>query len=407
MPESSFITARWVLPIEKPAIARGWLEVRDRRIVRVGDGAPPSVARDLGSVAVLPALVNAHTHLELSWMRGRVPPAGSFMDWLRALLAERADASVGPEAKREAMVSAAAEMRRTGTVAIGDVSNALTSIEVLREAGLVGTVFHELLGFSPSDARSVVNDAWIRLAATFGPRDAAERAEPSLSACVVAHAPYSVSPELIAEIATRHPKGPLAVHLAESVEEVELLRRGTGPMKALLQELNVWRPGWAPPACDPTEYLDRLGYLRRALLVHCVHLSQAALDRIRTAEGVIVTCPRSNTWVGTGLPPVSRFYASGIDVAIGTDSLASVATLNLFDELAEMRRVAPEVAAASFLESATRVGAKALGIDAHFGTLAPGKRSTLVAVEVPDGESDVEEYLVSGVPPSAVQLLEL
>jgi imidazolonepropionase-like amidohydrolase len=84
-----------------------------------------------------------------------------------------------------------------------------------------------------------------------------------------------------------------------------------------------------------------------------------------------------------------------------------VASLNLFDELAELRRVAPEVAAASFLESATRVGAKALGIDVHFGTLAPGKRATLVAVDVPDGETDVEEYLVSGVPPSAVQLLEL
>jgi cytosine/adenosine deaminase-related metal-dependent hydrolase len=282
----------------------------------------------------------------------------------------------------------------------------LESVPVLREAGLAGVVFYELLGFAQSQPRGPVDDAWLRLSAALGPRPRAANAQP-LSGRLAAHAPYSVSPELFAEIAARHPGGPLSVHLGESKEEIEFLRRGTGPLRRLLRDLHAWRSTWAPPMCDPSEYLERLGYLRPGtLVVHGVHLTADAIDRLRESDAIVVTCPRSNVWVGAGLPPISRFFASGVDVAIGTDSLASVGSLNLFDELAELRRVAPEVTASSLLESATRVGAKALGLDQDYGTLAPGKRAALVAVDVPEGETDVEEYLVSGVPPSAVRLLE-
>jgi cytosine/adenosine deaminase-related metal-dependent hydrolase len=111
--------------------------------------------------------------------------------------------------------------------------------------------------------------------------------------------------------------------------------------------------------------------------------------------------------VGAGLPNVSRAYALGLKVALGTDSLASVPTLNLFDELAELRRIAPEVSAASLLESATRTGAHALGLGRILGTLDPGKRAAFTTVIVPTGERDVEEYLVSGVPATAVRPLWL
>jgi aminodeoxyfutalosine deaminase len=118
---------------------------------------------------------------------------------------------------------------------------------------------------------------------------------------------------------------------------------------------------------------------------------------------VLVTCPRSNVWVGSGAPRLSRFYASGVKMAVGTDSLASAPSLSLFDELAEMRRIAPDVPAAAFLDSVTRQGAAALGFGREFGTIAPGKRAALVAVEVPAAVRDVEEYLVSGVPAAAVR----
>jgi cytosine/adenosine deaminase-related metal-dependent hydrolase len=223
---------------------------------------------------------------------------------------------------------------------------------------------------------------------------------------VVAHAPYSCSPELVTRVAGTRRRAPLSIHLAESAEEVEFLRTGGGPFRALLQDIGAWRDAWEPPRCDPVTWLDRVGYLQPGLLaVHGVHLRDAELERLRDAGAVLVTCPRSNEWVGAGLPPIAHAYAVGLPVAVGTDSLASVPTLNLFDELATLRRIAPEVTAASFLESATRVGAAALGLDGEYGTLAPGKRADLIVVEVPPDVRDVEEYLVSGVPASRVRPL--
>src|SRR5262249_8482102 len=155
---------------------------------------------------------------------------------------------------------------------------------------------------------------------------------------------------------------------------------------------------------DPALYLSQRGYLRPGVMVvHGVHLTPDALDQLRTSRAVIVTCPRSNEWVGAGAPPLARFYASGIRIALGTDSLASAPTLSIFDELAEARRLAPEVSAASLLESATRIGADALGFGTEFGTIAAGKRAALLAVRVPGDVRDVEEYLVSGVAPRDIE----
>lgn len=227
---------------------------------------------------------------------------------------------------------------------------------------------------------------------------------PPTSFSVVAHAPYSVSPALLTEIVRRRREAPLAIHLGESPEEIEFLRTGRGPIRDTLEELGVWSGEWPVPACDPVEYIHRMGYLQRGLLaVHAVHLTDDALGRLRHAGATVVTCPRSNVWVGVGLPRLSHFYATGVPVAVGTDSLASAPTLNLFDELEEMRRIAPDVAAASLLFSATRQGALALGFGADFGSIEAGKRAALIAVPVPAGVTDVEEYLVSGVPPSAVR----
>jgi cytosine/adenosine deaminase-related metal-dependent hydrolase len=218
---------------------------------------------------------------------------------------------------------------------------------------------------------------------------------------------------MLAVMGARHEgRPPLSVHLAESREEMDLLHTGQGPMRKMLERMEVWDPHWPVPACGAVEYLSRVGYLRPGvLLVHGVHLTPDDLDRARAAEAVVVTCPRSNVWVGGGVPPISRFYGAGIDVAIGTDSLASTDTLNLFDELAALRRLAPEVDAARLLDSATRVGAEALGFGQHYGTIAPGRRAQLVSVTLPAGigvrAADVEEYLVSGVPAAAVTPLDL
>jgi 5-methylthioadenosine/S-adenosylhomocysteine deaminase len=144
----------------------------------------------------------------------------------------------------------------------------------------------------------------------------------------------------------------------------------------------------------------------RLLAVHATQLTDAELAHLAGAGATVVTCPRSNRWTGAGAPPVERFYASGVNVAIGTDSLASVEDLNLFGELAAVRRLAPAVPAARLLASATVHGAAALGFATEFGTIEPGKRADLIAVQLPAGVEDVEEYLVSGIEPSAIEWLE-
>jgi 5-methylthioadenosine/S-adenosylhomocysteine deaminase len=161
---------------------------------------------------------------------------------------------------------------------------------------------------------------------------------------------------------------------------------------------------WVPPRLDPVEYLESLGMLdARTLVVHGLQLQAPALARLAAIGCTLVTCPRSNQWVGAGAPPIERFYASGVQVAVGTDSLASVADLNLFSELKTMRWLAPSVAARRFLESATLAGARALGLQHDLGSIEPGKCADVIAVDLPAAVDDVEEYLVSGIDTRAVR----
>jgi cytosine/adenosine deaminase-related metal-dependent hydrolase len=227
---------------------------------------------------------------------------------------------------------------------------------------------------------------------------------------LAAHAPYSVAPRVfraIREAIDRRPALPCSVHLSESAEEVEFLQTGGGPWRGLLAELGSWDPRWHPPGVSPVEFLDESGFLDdRVLAVHGVQMTGADLARLAARGATLVACPRSNQRTGAGTPPIAAFYGSGVRVAIGTDSLASTPDLNVFAELALMRAIAPAVPASSLLESATLQGARALGFEAEFGTIATGKSARLIAVEIPAGLADVEEYLVSGVEPSQVSWLD-
>jgi aminodeoxyfutalosine deaminase len=188
------------------------------------------------------------------------------------------------------------------------------------------------------------------------------------------------------------------------VSEIEMLADGSGPWPGMLRFIGKMPADWAPPRVGPVEYLDGLGMLdRRTLVVHGVQLQPPALERLAAIGCTLVTCPRSNQWVGAGAPPIERFYASGVRVAIGTDSLASVGDLNVFSELKTMRWLAPAVSPRRLLESATIAGAQAMRLDADLGTIETGKRAELIAVDVPAGLIDVEEYLVSGIPPGAIR----
>jgi cytosine/adenosine deaminase-related metal-dependent hydrolase len=385
--------AAWVLPIAAPPIRDGWVAVDRGRIVSVGGpGGEPENARPAGGpydVAILPGLVNAHTHLELSWLAGRVPPAASMGRWIRALMALRREAPPSEEVQRQAAARAVSDARARGTVAVGDIGNSLLAAGVLADAGMPAVLFHELIGFGPGDARARAEE---------GANRVMQAVRLAVKSGLAPHAPYSVSPDLFRAIADEAAaRGlPSSVHLAESREEVEFLMTGRGEIAETLKQLGAWNDAWSPPGLDPAEYLDRMGVLRPGLLVvHATQLSASALARLADRGCVLVSCPRSNRWVGAGDPPLDAFYASGAVVTFGTDSLASAPDLDMFAELAAAR-AGSSVPARKLLESATINGARALGFGEELGSIEPGKRADLLAVRVPAGIDDVEEYLVSG-----------
>jgi aminodeoxyfutalosine deaminase len=393
--------AAWVLPIARPPIRHGWVLTAGGRVR--GFGAAPDAPRvavpfetlDHGEVAVLPGLVNAHTHLELSWMHNQVPPGDSMPAWAARLMAlRRTVGSEPPGPIRDAVQ----DVRAAGTSLVGDVTNTLAAFDVLARSDLSAAVFRELLGFSAADPDASVASAQAQLD-TLPPNE-------RLRASIVPHAPYSVSPALFRAIARTNGDRPISVHLGESPEEIEFLRQGTGAWRELLGQLGVWNESWTPPACGPVEYLERLGLITgRLLAVHCTQVNDDELARLGRAGSTIVTCPRSNKWTGAGIPRIDAFFASGARVAIGTDSLASVDDLNLFAEMAEVRRLAPAVPASRILAAATVDGASALGFG-ELGTIESGKRADLIAVQVPSAIDDVEEYLLSGVEPDDISWLD-
>jgi cytosine/adenosine deaminase-related metal-dependent hydrolase len=375
------------------------------RVIAVGrrSASDRSGDTELGDVAVMPGLVNAHTHLELSYLRDEVPPASAFVSWIRRVIAAR---QKRPDPKAPEILSAVdralAESIASGTALLGDISNTLVTFDPLVRSALAAVVFYELIRFNASEPAEFVDTASAQIAGL----GSTERVRASLAA----HAPYSVAPLIlraIKEAVDRDAFTPCSVHLSESVEEVEFIRTGGGPWRALLEELGSWDPRWVPPGGSPVKFLDNAGFLgANVLAVHGVQMTLDDLGRLKARGTTLVTCPRSNGHTGAGAPPIGDFYDAGVRVAVGTDSLASAPDLNVFSELATMRALAPGVPASSLLDSATFQGARALGFDADYGTIEPGKRARLLLVTLPKDVDDVEEYLVSGIQPDQLRWLD-
>jgi cytosine/adenosine deaminase-related metal-dependent hydrolase len=389
--------AAWLLPVSQPPIRDAWLRTDRGRIIAFGHSRPGDFTAsdeiDLGEVAVLPGLVNAHTHLELSWMRGRIPETDDFDGWIRRIIELKNESTRHGDAVAAAIDDAIREARAFGTALLGDITNTLATSGPLSAHGMAAVVFHELLGFRSDDAATLMQEAAMRL------QDApiSELVRHTLAP----HAPYSVSPALFGLIRAALQRDPFArtsVHLGESAAEIEFLKYGTGPCRTGLERMGKWDASWVAPKSGAVEYLDRMGFLDdRILVVHGVHFVAAELKRLAALGSTVVTCPRGNVRTGAGEPPIEEFFESGVRVAVGTDSLASVPDLNLFAELEAMRRLAPALPARLLIESATINGARALGFDADFGTIDSGKRDALIAVQLDGYVPSVEEYLLSGV----------
>jgi cytosine/adenosine deaminase-related metal-dependent hydrolase len=364
---------------------------RDTIARTAGDEATWS---ELGEVALLPGLVNAHVHLELSWM-GEAPPAGeSWIAWLEDLLARRDAASTtAVEASAETAIAA---MDARGTIAVGEISNTGFTALPLARSRLHAVVFLEVLGFRPAEAETVLRQAAVRLDSLESDPDV-RAAGARIRISLTPHAPHTVSTPLLKALAGRSAAAaaPLSIHVAESEAEAAFLANQGGPFRDLLIRRGRWDGTGSllghPSGVTPIELLDRLGALSpRTLAVHAVHVGARDLARLQARGVTVVACPRSNRRLAVGVAPVPRLLGSGVPVALGTDSLASAPDLDLFTEMAALRQDHPTLPAAAVLRMATLNGARALGFEEALGSIAPGRTARLLAVPVPPGADPLE-----------------
>ncbi len=378
MPPSSFsLRARYVLPVTSEPIEHGVVTVAGGKIVAVGPAAPGGgKVHDLGEVALLPGLINAHTHLELSDCERPLGTTGlRLVDWIPQVVAHRAKRSdPGPAIVAGGLF----ECLQAGTTALADTVAPGFSPAEFERAPIRAALFQELIAPTPERADRALERARRHL-------------ESKPGGCwqlgLSPHAPYTVRPELLdaaIDLAARS-GAPVAMHLAESLEEVELLATGNGPFRAMLESLGAWSDGLVPVPARPLDYLRKLAAAPYALIVHGNCLNAAEWDFLaeRRDRMSVVYCPRSHAHFDYPAYPLGKMLAAGVNVCLGTDSRASAPDLSL---LAEMRFAAerhPDVRPATLVELATRAAACALGCHAELGRLVPGMKADLTAVTLP------------------------
>jgi aminodeoxyfutalosine deaminase len=275
-------------------------------------------------------IVNAHTHLELGWLKAGLPDltGSEFVPWIRTAIYEPFQRLETGREKTfvECINAGIKELIATGVTTVGDISETGLSIQSLLNAGLGGVVYIEISGEDALKAeqrfqrmKDIVKQWKSRLTG-------------NLKIGIAPHTPYSLSRELWAKVLdyAKAENLPLCIHVAESPAETEYLQTGTGPLK------DIYYPerNFEPPKKSPVAYLEELGALAlKPLLIHAVQVSGDDIALIKKYGCTVVHCPRSNLRLRCGRMPLEKFLVAEIPILIGTDSLASSPSLNIFEEM--------------------------------------------------------------------------
>jgi cytosine/adenosine deaminase-related metal-dependent hydrolase len=367
---------------------------------RIGDvGRFADVQRRFQSVQVVdhpasilaPSLVNAHTHLELSYLGSIRAESGapqSFTDWIRVLIDRRQSVASGERNIIDAGRRMLRKLYASGIGALADIGNRNESLDI----GLAGKpevfFFLELIGMTAEGTERCLD--------LLG-RNSAER-----RIAYTAHAPYSCSAKLLQRVKNHAASSGrlFPIHTAESEAEIEFLRCGTGEIRDFLQERGSWDESFAPMRDNRSgaiDYLHALGLLdERTLCVHVVHISSKEIETLARKGVKVCLCPGSNRFLGVGCPPAEELLKNGILPGIGTDSIASNQELDMWREMEILHEEHPAIPPAAIFAMATRGGAEALGYQGCHGVLHPGAAASIIAIDAEDVARDtVFDYLVT------------
>jgi aminodeoxyfutalosine deaminase len=331
---------------------------------------------DWGSAILLPGFINAHAHLELTDLHNRLTDFTSFTDWILQLIRQRQSwttESYKASVEKGYQLSSAA-----GTTLVGDITSSGVGWNAVPGNILRRVVFEEVLSLSPDRIEPILehlidifHDAEVQTQKIHG---------------VSPHAPYSVSAELYrrtAELA-RNQQRLLTTHAAETNAELEFLLSATGEFKDFLIKMGAFPNDWQPPKASPIAYLDSLNVLSPScLLVHCNYLDDDSILRIARSRSSVVYCPRSHSFFGHENHPIRQLLDSQINVALGTDSLASNSSLSILDEMRHLYAHRQDISPEEIFKAATVNGAIALNFDHILGRLEPGYLADMAVLALP------------------------
>ncbi len=379
------LRAKWVLPILSSPIFDGAIEIKDKKITKIGTYKELSKEVinakliDFKNAVIMPALTNAHTHLELSALKYRIPPSGSFILWVRNVIKMREQLT--PIEMKESAKLTIEGFWKEGIGIIGDVGNIAITLDLLCQSPFYGYFFQEVLNF-----QGVYNlkELYIKYPC------------PNFKITYSAHAPHTVAPLLIQAIKSYNKKRRrlFCIHCAESLEEVEFLQTGKGQWAKLLKEKGIWNDSFIPPKVSPVKYLNNLGVLdENTLLIHAVYVDEEDIKIIKEKNVKICICPKSNIFIGVGIPKLKEFLNIGIEVCIGTDSFASNDHLSIWDEIKVLHSFFTDISIEELLKMATYNGAHILGFS-NMGAIMPAYKPNLIIIEIKNKLSEnLKEFL--------------
>ena len=386
------LLARYVLPIGAPHIEDGAVLVHGTDIVEVGRRAdllrahPAEDVIDYGLAALMPGFVDLHTHLEYAVFRGVVDDL-PYTQW--KMLVQSREARLDDADWADSAVLGAVEAIRSGITTVADVTDSGASVAAANRSGLRGVLYREV---STMDASAVDRELSGALEEM---REWAARCDATrISIGIAPHSPYTCHPRLFKAIAEAVGTAEtyVAIHLAGSRDEYDFVRYGSSPLGQDFRAQSGWaEQAWLPTGVSPVQYVSQWGLLQlpNVLAAHCVHVDDHDIETLERADVAIAHCPRCNAKLGMGIAPLSSFLARGLRVGLGTDSPASNSTIDFFDEmrvgLLIQRGITGEASfytAERFMTMATLGGARALKLDHLIGTLKPGKRADIIAVDL-------------------------
>ncbi len=402
------LRAQYVIPVSGPPIENGVVEVRETRIVdvrRAGEHVRRSETVDCGDVVLMPGFVNAHTHLELTRLAGKVLPvrdesaAVAFTDWLRRLVAEMRKIGDNSAAITASVQEGAELSLRAGVTTVGDITR---WPRITRPALRLGCL--RVVSFGEVMALGALSE---RLKPQLEAACDLSHNSEWLAAGVSPHAPYTCDRRTLCACrdAAANAAMRLCLHLAETREEEICTLRGAGPLVEFLRSVGVWDDSVKPPGLRPVAYAEEVGLLGpRTVLAHVNYVGDADLKRLARTGVHVAYCPRTHAAFRHAPHRFREMRALGINVCVGTDSLASNPSLSVLEELRYLRRAFDDLDAHDLVAMGTLRGARALGMDDRIGSLDPGKQADLVVVPLePAGTRDpLENVLRSSVAPTHV-----